>query len=79
MNAIWRLPEGVLARLEEESRTRGVTKSELVRESLEKSVGPTRKVTDVSCYDLLSNLVGSLKGLPRDLAVNPKYMDDLGN
>jgi uncharacterized protein (DUF433 family) len=31
---------------------------------------------EVSCYDLASDLAGSMKGLPKDIADNPKYMDD---
>jgi hypothetical protein len=31
-----------------------------------------------SCYDLARDLAGSVKGLPRDLASNPKYMEGFG-
>jgi hypothetical protein len=31
-----------------------------------------------SCYDLSRDLAGKIKGLPKDLADNPKYMDGFG-
>jgi hypothetical protein len=32
----------------------------------------------VSCYDLARDLAGTVKGLPKDLADNPKYMKGFG-
>ena len=73
-----KLPERLLERLEAESRARGTTKSSVVRQCLEKELG-NRPVGDpATCYDLASDLVGSLKGLPRDLATNPKYLEGFG-
>ena len=73
-----KLPESLLAQLESAAKTRRVTKSQLVRESLQEALrqGPTGGVA--SCYDLARDLAGGLKGLPRDLADNPKYMQGLG-
>jgi len=31
-----------------------------------------------SCYDLARDLAGSVKGLPKDLFRNPRYMEDFG-
>jgi hypothetical protein len=31
-----------------------------------------------SCYDQAVDLAGVLKGLPEDLAVNPKYLEGFG-
>ena len=31
-----------------------------------------------NCFDLARDLAGSVKGLPQDLATNPKYMDGFG-
>jgi len=72
-----RLPEALLAELDEAAKRRRVTKSSLVRESLEKAM---RKQSSgaVSCYDLAHDLAGTVKGLPEDLADNPKYMDGFG-
>jgi hypothetical protein len=55
-----------------------VTKSRLVRESLEKRLHEQPPAGAVSCYDLAHDLAGSVKGLPKDLADNPKYMQGFG-
>jgi predicted DNA-binding protein len=72
-----RVPDRLLARIEKEAKARGVTKSLLVRASVEKALRQ-RPRGEVSCYDLAQDLAGSMKGLPRDLADNPKYMDRFG-
>jgi hypothetical protein len=57
-------------------------RSQLVRENLETALNPQLNpqpsACAVSCYDLARDLAGSLKGLPEDLADNPKYMRDFG-
>lgn len=76
-----KLPDDLLADLESEAKARRVTKSRLVRESLRESLEKgSRKARggDVSCYDLARDLAGSLKGLPKDLTENPKYMEGFG-
>ena len=73
-----KLPDRLLELLEKESRTRRTTKSSLVRECLEKTLGARPAGGDTSCYDLARDLAGSVKGLPRDLATNPKYMEGFG-
>lgn len=79
MNTIsLKLPERLLERLESESKARGTTKSSLVRECLEKSLDARAGKEAGSCYDLARDLAGSIKGLPRDLATNPKHMEGFG-
>jgi predicted DNA-binding protein len=79
MNTIsLKLSDRLLERLEAESRARGTTKSSLVRECLEKSLGARPVDGEATCYDLASDLAGSLRGLPRDLATNPKYLEGFG-
>ncbi|HWC96784.1 MAG TPA: CopG family transcriptional regulator [Candidatus Sulfopaludibacter sp.] len=73
-----KLPEDLLVQLNQEAKARRVTKSWLVRESLEKALRKQPQPRTASCYDLARDLAGSLKGLPKDLAVNPKYVDDFG-
>jgi hypothetical protein len=73
----FKLPDGLLAELEREARNRRITKSDLVRESLEEAVR-RRPRRVVSCYDLVGDLAGTVKGLPRDLAHDPKYMEGFG-
>jgi hypothetical protein len=67
-----KLPDRLLELLEEESRTRRTTKSSLVRECLERTLAARAPAGEASCYDLARDLAGSVKGLPRDLATNPK-------
>ena len=79
MNTIsLKLPDRLLELLEKESRTRRTTKSSLVREALEKSLSPRSLGSEATCYDLARDLAGSVKGLPRDLATNPKHMEGFG-
>ena len=73
-----KLPERLLELLETESRARQTTKSSLVRECLEKTLTASPEGGEATCYDLARDLAGSVKGLPRDLATNPKYMEGFG-
>jgi hypothetical protein len=73
-----KLPDRLLELLEKESRARGTTKSSLVRECLEQTLAGGATGDKASCYDLARDLAGSVKGLPRDLATNPKYMEGFG-
>lgn len=72
-----KLPEALLARLEKECRARRMNKSALVRAALERELS-AHKVKEPSCYDLASDLAGSIKGLPKDIATDPKYMVGFG-
>jgi len=73
-----KLPDDLLAHLESEAKSRGVTKSQLVRESLDAALHKPRQGGAVSCYDLARDLAGAVKDLPKDLAENPKYMEGFG-
>ena len=73
-----KLPDELLTQLDAEAKARGVTKSWLVRESLEKALRKESAAGAVSCYDLARDLAGAVKGLPEDLADNPKYMEGFG-
>ena len=73
-----KLPDRLLELLEEESRARRTTKSSLVRECLEKALVEGCSGGEATCYDLARDLAGSVKGLPRDLATNPKYLKGFG-
>jgi Ribbon-helix-helix protein, copG family len=72
-----KVPEDLLVQIEKEAKARGITKSLLVRESLEKALRRTPS-SAASCFDLARDLVGTVKGLPADLADNPKYMHGFG-
>jgi hypothetical protein len=73
-----KLPDSLLERLEEESRLRQTNKSAVVRAALERELFPKTTGKSPSCYDLARDLAGSVKGLPKDLAPNPKYMEGFG-
>ena len=73
-----KLPDDLLAELEREAKARGVTKSAVIRKSLETALHPKPRRGATSCYDLAHDLAGSVKDLPRDLAHNPKYIKGFG-
>lgn len=73
-----KLPETLLAALEKESRLRRMNKSALVRAALERELDSGREKKKPSCYDLARDLAGSIKGLPKDIATNPKYLEGFG-
>ena len=73
-----KLPDELLTRLNKTARARRVTKSGLIRESLERTLSEQPQADGVSCYDLARDLAGTIGGLPRDLADNPKYMEGFG-
>jgi len=73
-----KLPQDLLTLVEKEAKARRVTKSQLVRETLEKALGEKSRAGMVSCYDRARDLAGSIEGLPQDLAENPRYMEGFG-
>lgn len=75
-----KLSDDLLAQIESEAKARGVTKSSLIRESLEKALGKESRAEagTPSCYDLARDLAGIVKGLPEDLAENSEYMEGFG-
>lgn len=73
-----RIPDNLMAELNREAKSRRVPKSRLVREGLEVVLRRKPAGGKASCYDLASDLAGTIKGLPKDLARNPKYMKGFG-
>jgi Arc/MetJ-type ribon-helix-helix transcriptional regulator len=71
-----RLPEPLVADIEAESRGRKLSKSDVVRERLERA--PRRRRHNAS-LDTIADLVGSVKGLPTDLSADKKkYLQATG-
>ena len=71
-----KLPEALLREIEQESATRGVPKSAVIRDSLERTLRKGRKAKKkVSCLDLMGDLVGHFEG-PPDLSTNKKYLNE---
>lgn len=73
-----KLPDDLLTELEREAKSRRIPKSAVVRESLEATLRRRPSGRARSCFDLARDLAGSVKGLPRDLATNPKHMEGFG-
>ena len=72
-----KVPDTLGSRLTEEAQRRRTSKSAVVRECVEKALLAPRKDRAASCLDLAGDLAGCLKG-PRDIATNPKHLDDFG-
>ena len=69
-----KLPEVLLREVEQEAATRGVAKSALIRDCIERALRRKKKPNrEVSCLDLMGDWVGSFSG-PRDLSTNRRYL-----
>ncbi len=68
-----RLPETLVAQLEAESRRRGISKSDVVRERLSSFSG----IPEAS-IEAIIDLIGSVDGLPADLSERKKQYLALG-
>lgn len=65
-----RLPEDLIERLDAESRERGVTRSDVVRDRLEMETEWSRPA---SALDSIDDLIGSIDGLPADMSARRKH------
>lgn len=65
-----RLPDGLVAQIEAESRRRNLSKSDVVRERLRQ--GPPSGEAGPARLDAIADLIGSVDGLPPDLSANTK-------
>jgi Ribbon-helix-helix protein, copG family len=73
-----KLPPATSARLSAAARVRRVSKSQIVREALEKHLKYNGKSRRPTFGELAGHLAGSLKGGPGDLSTNPKHMEGFG-
>jgi len=69
-----KLPEPLAKWLAGESRLRKRSRSEIVRDALERFRSGTGKTT---CHDLMQDACGSFKGSP-DLSTNPRHFAGFG-
>ncbi len=66
-----RLPEPLVAEIEAESRGRRISKSDVVRERLQR---PARRAQRrAGPLDAIADLIGSVDGLPADLSARTKH------
>lgn len=73
-----KLPASLNSRLDRAAKSRGQSKSEVVREALEALLnGAGNGGSAQSALELAGDLVGCVEG-PGDLSTNPKYMEGLG-
>ncbi|HWX62906.1 CopG family transcriptional regulator [Bradyrhizobium sp.] len=72
-----RLPEGLVAQIEAESRRRKLSKSDVVRERLTRAEGAGRQ--QPALLEAIADVVGSVDGLPRYLSTRKKkYLKSTG-
>jgi hypothetical protein len=64
-----RLPERLVAEIDDESRKRKISKSDIVRERLQ-AANPRRN--HVSSLGAIQDLIGAVDGLPSDLSTRKK-------
>ena len=65
-----RLPEPLVAEIEMESRGRKCSKSDIVRQRLQRAARPTRRQS--TPLDAIADPIGSVEGLPIDLSARKK-------
>ena len=71
-----RLPEALVAEIEAESRQRGRSKSDVVRERL--SAGGAKEAGSVA-FNAIADLIGSVEGLPADVSRRKRgYLKSMG-
>jgi hypothetical protein len=73
-----KIPESLDAELEAVAERRGVSKSVVVRESIEASLPDQKQLAGLSAFDVMKEACGIIKRGPRDLATHPKHMKGFG-
>lgn len=74
-----KLPEDLAFRLEKRAKRLGVSKSSVVRASLENELNGRSAVEETpSAYDVLKGGFGCVKSGVGDLSTNPKHMEGFG-
>ena len=71
-----KLPDSLAVRLRRAVVRRGTTQSEVIREALEAHLGAERR--SGTCLDLIADLAGSVRGLPKDLSSNKRHLRGFG-
>jgi hypothetical protein len=73
----FKLPASLRKRLAEEARRRRVSQAAVIRESLEAALleRPAAR-GQLTCADLAGDLIGSVRGGPRDASTNKRYLEE---
>jgi Arc/MetJ-type ribon-helix-helix transcriptional regulator len=66
-----RLPEPLVSEIEAESRGRNCSKSDIVRERLQRAARPARRKS--TAVDAIADVIGSVNGLPSNLSARKKH------
>lgn len=73
----FKLPPQLRKRLAEEARRRRVSVAAVIRESLQATLleRPSAR-GELTCADLAGDLIGSVRGGPKDASTNKRYLDE---
>lgn len=73
----FKLPPQLRKRLAEEARRRRVSVAAVIRESLQATLleRPSAR-GELTCADLAGDLIGSVRGGPRDASTSKRYLDE---
>jgi Arc/MetJ-type ribon-helix-helix transcriptional regulator len=66
-----RLPLSLVAEIEAESRVRRISKSDVIRERLQRGRKSSRRPS--TAVEGIADLIGSVEGLPADLSARKKW------
>jgi len=72
----FKLPAALRRRVAAEARRRRVSQAAVIRESLESALVERPASGELSCADLAGDLIGSVRGGPRDASTNKRYLDE---
>ncbi len=74
-----KLPPALASQIAAEARQKRLSKSALIRDSLERRYANGKSRRRPTVGELVGHLAGALKGnAPRDLSTNKKYMEGFG-
>jgi Arc/MetJ-type ribon-helix-helix transcriptional regulator len=75
-----KLSPALASRLTAEARKKRVSKSDLIRDSLQRTLtlDKNKSARKPTVGDLVGHLMGKLKGGPHDLSTNKKHMEGFG-
>jgi Arc/MetJ-type ribon-helix-helix transcriptional regulator len=73
-----KIPEKLDSEVEAVVQKQGISKSEFVRQSIERNLEQERSSARLSAYDVMKEACGIIRRGPRDLATNPEYLKGFG-